>query len=254
MMKRVLTALAALAALTTGALERPAAAQNDEWGTVKGQVTFSGPIPEPKKVDVGMHRACVRDGPLFDETWVINKKNKGVRWAFVWLQPAKDAPPLKIHPNLQAIKQKEIAIDQPCCQFEPRSIGLREGQILVAKNSDQIVHNVHHVSIRNPTNNVLLPAGQEMKLPAFKADRLPVTIKCDIHPWMRAHVRIYNHPYFAVTDADGNFEIKDAPAGKYRLVSWHEGPGWGQGGAEGVEVVIKGGAASEVKLELKAAK
>jgi hypothetical protein len=250
-MTRILIAFSTVAALALSLAERPAVAQNGEWGAVKGQVLFVGKPPEPKKVDVGMHAQCLRNGPLFDESWVINPKNQGVRWTFVWLQPVtKDAPALKVHPKLQAIKDKEVSIDQPCCQFEPRALGMREGQVLVAKNSDQIPHNVNYVSFKNESGNVLVPAGGAHRIERLKTDRLPLAIKCDIHPWMRANVRIFNHPYFAVTDADGKFEIKDAPAGKYRLVTWHES-GWGQGGPDGIEVTIKGGAATDVKLELK---
>jgi hypothetical protein len=65
-------------------------------------------------------------------------------------------------------------------------------------------------------------------------------------------LRIFDHPYFAVTDEDGKFEIKLAPAGNYSLMSWHEAVGYGPGGRQGVPVTIKGGADTDVgKLELK---
>ncbi len=56
---------------------------------------------------------------------------------------------------------------------------------------------------------------------------------------MRAWVRVYDHPYHAVTDADGKFELKNAPAGKYNLVIWHEGVGWVNGGKLGKPITIK---------------
>jgi hypothetical protein len=43
---------------------------------------------------------------------------------------------------------------------------------------------------------------------------------------MKGYIRIFNHPYYAVTADDGTFEIKDAPAGEYRIAVWHEGMGW----------------------------
>jgi hypothetical protein len=252
-MKRILVTAAATVVLALTLAERPAPAQNGVWGTVKGQVVFVGKVPEAMKINVGMFQQCLRKGPLVDETWVVNPKNQGVRWVFVWLAPEKKGDTLKIHPKLQPIKDKEVIMDQPCCQFEPRVLGLRQGQVLVFKNTDQIPHNVNYVSIRNPSNNVLVPPGGELKEANFKADRLPTTVKCDIHGWMRGYVRIYDHPYFSVTDADGKFELKDAPAGKHRLITWHE-TGWGQGGAEGIEVIIQGGATTDVKLQLKESK
>ena len=56
----------------------------------------------------------------------------------------------------------------------------------------------------------------------LKAETPPIPFKCDIHPWMKGYVRVFDHPYFAVTDEDGKFEIKNAPAGKWRIVYWHE--------------------------------
>ena len=47
-------------------------------------------------------------------------------------------------------------------------------------------------------------------------------VKCDVHPWMLAHVNVFDHPFFAVTGADGGFEIKGLPAGSYTLEAWHE--------------------------------
>src|SRR5262249_4421621 len=56
----------------------------------------------------------------------------------------------------------------------------------------------------------------------------PISVQCDIHPWMKAYIRVFNHPYFAVTDEDGKFTIKDAPAGEWRIVVWQEKSGWGK--------------------------
>jgi len=50
----------------------------------------------------------------------------------------------------------------------------------------------------------------------------PISYKCSIHPWMSGYVRVFEHPYYAVTDDDGKFEIKNAPVGKFRIVFWHE--------------------------------
>ena len=50
----------------------------------------------------------------------------------------------------------------------------------------------------------------------------PIQYKCTIHGWMTGYVRIFDHPYYAVTDENGKFEIKNAPAGKFRIVYWHE--------------------------------
>src|SRR5262249_47260706 len=78
------------------------------------------------------------------------------------------------------------------------------------------------------SKNILLPTGGSVTIDAskFQPYHIPNLVKCDIHGWMGARVFVFPHPYFAVTDKDGNFEIKNAPAGKFRLVVLHEGGGW----------------------------
>src|SRR5207248_1927486 len=67
---------------------------------------------------------------------------------------------------------------------------------------------------------------------AIVAESGPIEYKCSIHPWMNGYVRIFDHPYYAVTDENGNFEIKNAPAGKWRMIVWQEKVGY-LGGKEG---------------------
>jgi hypothetical protein len=204
------------------------------WGTIKGQIVFAGDkIPEPQKIDPDQDaNHCLEKGPLFTEKWVVNPKNKGVRWAFVWLvtdpnPKNKEAPKMPIHPDLAQPKDKEVVMDQPCCKFEPHCLGIREGQTLVVKNSAPVSHNSKYDGPGdNPSGNPIIPAGKQVELTGFKASWSPMPISCGTHRWMGAWVRIFDHPYFAVTDADGNFEIKDAPAGNFWLVVWHEEGGW----------------------------
>src|SRR5262249_7279902 len=90
--------------------------------------------------------------------------------------------------------------------------------------------------------NVILPAGK-----THGTKPLPALWMCDsyrdiIHPWVNGYVWAFDHPYFAVTDAKGNFTIPDAPAGTGRLVVWHEKVGYldGAKGRLGERVTITG--------------
>jgi len=230
------------------------------WGTVKGRVVFGGgDVPAPVTLNVDKDQQhCLKDGPILSEEWVINKDNKGIANAFIWLAPAKGAAPLPIHASLKDIRDKEVVMDQPCCKFEPHALAMREGQILVARNSAPIAHNTHWTGhpLKNPGGNIIVPAKQEHKITDLKADRFPVKINCDIHPWMSAYVRVYDHPYFAVTDKDGKFELKLAPEGTWRLIGWHEKTGWVFTGPEelanGKPITIKAGGETDFgKIELK---
>ena len=50
-----------------------------------------------------------------------------------------------------------------------------------------------------------------------------VEVRCTHHPWMRAYMAVFDHPYFAVTRKDGGFTIDSLPPGTYTMMVWHEG-------------------------------
>src|SRR5262245_54509247 len=262
-MKRASFVLAgfALALLGLGLVQRDVQAQGGgQWGNVKGKILWGGgDIPKQAPINAVKgnpdEKACTMGGkmPVLDEKWVVNPKNKGLRYAFVWLthEDIKKKDPLPTHPSLKEPKDKEVVMDQPMCAFLPHAIGMREGQILVAKNSAAINHNFKWTG--NPTtanagNNILIAAGNAFPIKGLVADRLPVKIECNIHPWMNGWVRVFDHPYYAVTDKDGAFEMKDAPAGKYRLMVWHGSGGWlgGAKGKNGQEINIKAGGVTDL--------
>jgi len=218
------------------------------WGTIKGQVVWGEEkIPTPVKLDVTGNdkAACLVKGPILKEEFVINPKNKGVRWAAVYLMSVdgfkKDIP---IHPALKKPKKQVVEVDQPCCKFEPHLLAMRDDQTLLVKNSAAITHNVNvQGGTLGPNVNPILPAGKSLKLEDIKARHLPISISCSIHGWMTGKIFVLKNPYFAVTDEDGKFEIKNAPAGTYRLVIWQEGMGWVAGdkgpSSKGKKITIK---------------
>jgi hypothetical protein len=232
------------------ALALPALAADDnekgKWGTIKGQVVWDGDkLPEREKINVDANpKECLKNGPLLAEKFVVDPKSKGVRWVLVWLvDPADVKKALPVHPDLKEPKDKKVVVDQPCCAFEPHVLGMREGQILVAKNSADITHNIFILGgLNNPQLNKSIPARSELEVPNWFAASVPVTFQCTTHKWMQGYVGVFKHPYFAVTDANGNFEIKNAPAGDYNIVAWHEGPGFllGEKTNKGMKITIKG--------------
>jgi hypothetical protein len=237
-MKRYIVAAAVAALVLAWQLGSSGArAQNAAggWGMIKGQVIFGGDqIPERQKLKVDKDKEhCLGEGDLYDETWVVRKKDKGVRDVFIWLEDPDN--PLPIHPNLQNPPKNDVSIDQPRCQFVPHALAMRKGQALLAKNSSPISHNFKYGGhpLVNPGGNFLMSAKcKPIPIKNLKADKLPVQVACNIHPWMQAWVRVFDHPYYAVTGEDGRFEIKLAPAGNFRLKVWHPGSGW-LGGAKG---------------------
>jgi len=246
---------AVLSIVAVGSSGSIAADDSADWGTVKGRVVWGdAAVPGRKVVSaVATHsdkKHCLSKGEILDEDVVVNSKNKGLRWAFVAIGDganADKAPP--IHPDLKEIKQKEVVMDQPCCMFVPHALGMRQGQVLVVKNSAPVLHNFKWTGnvVLGVGGNVTMAPKHEHRIPDLPAYRIPIMINCNIHPWMSARVAVFNHPYFAVTDENGAFELVKVPAGNLRLRVSHE-KGWlgGAAGKNGQPIVVRGGAVTDL--------
>jgi hypothetical protein len=78
----------------------------------------------------------------------------------------------------------------------------------------------------NTAFNQTIAAGSEVEYQLPEREQIPVPVACNIHPWMKAYVLVKDHPYSAVTDADGRFEIKNLPVGEWEFVAWQEKAGY----------------------------
>jgi Carboxypeptidase regulatory-like domain len=145
-----------------------------------------------------------------------------------------------------------VELDQKECDYLPRVFGIRPGQPLSIKNSDNLLHNVNARGSgaglsRGPNAfNVAMPLQGLKTTRSFGEPQVAVTITCDVHPWMRAYAGVVPHPFFAVTDASGAFAIGGLPAGSYTLEAWHE-----RLGKTTVQVTVAEGARAEAALEFK---
>jgi hypothetical protein len=125
-------------------------------------------------------------------------------------------------------------------------VAIQQDQTLAMKSSDAVGHNVRLTGFNNAgINQVLAPNGQlDVKL---VAERLPLKVACDIHPWMHGHIMVFDHPYFAVTGPDGSFEIKGVPAGTHNFVVWQEKVGYVTPGlGRGMPVTLSAGEVKDV--------
>jgi hypothetical protein len=235
---------------TTGTkpAETPVAAEG--WGTIKGQIVFDGTPPEPtilvKKGDQNAKDAATCAAiDVVSEDLVVNPDSKGLRWVIVYIGGKP-----KIHADLKE-PEGTAELGQKNCHFIPHVLAIRQGQKFVITSDDPVAHNTKGDGFKNPGfNPVVPPAGeQKSKLdgPDLVAENLPINISCSIHPWMKAYVGVYAHPYFAVTDENGSFTIEKVPAGEQKLNIWHE-KGWGEGGKEGKTITVKADETTDLGL------
>src|SRR5271157_5138234 len=131
--------------------------------------------------------------------------------------------------------------DQKHMTFVPHVLVVLKGTTVQFLNSDPVGHNVYWPSIdRNKKlahNLGTWPQGQEK---SFTFNDLGVApLLCNVHPEMSAYVVVVPTPYFAVTDKQGNFDIKDVPDGSYTLKTWSEA-----GKTASQSVSVSGGSAT----------
>ncbi len=211
------------------------------WGTFKGQIVFGGNPPEvPTLEEKGKAEKdpqyCAKDAPIKSERLQVNGENKGVKNVLIYFPK-----PTKVNDEARSAKAStDVVFDQVKCVFEPHVLGMMLGSKVTLKSSDEVNHNVNAKLQKNAPFNSLLGPGQSAPFVPTDAERGPVPVTCDIHPWMQAWWMVLDNPYFATTDEKGNFELKNVPAGTQKVVVWQEATGFVTP-ASGEDVTIKAG-------------
>lgn len=202
--------------------------------SITGRVFYHGPRPARRPIDTSACPQCaqVTDGPIYDESLVPNDDGS--------LQNVVVSISGGLPPGARfASASDPVTLDQKGCTFRPHVIVARVGQPIVVRNSDPFLHTVRSLDAeQSPAFNLAQPTiGQRQVEPLRALETFAVT--CDLHPWMKAWVRVFNHPYFAVTRADGSFSLPPLMPGTYRVKAWHETLG-----VREKEVVVTAAAAS----------
>lgn len=208
---------------------------------ITGRVLFKGPVPEAREAAPPFPE-CGQREPIPP---VLVGAGGALANAFVWV---KEGLPLGDYP----VPAEKVVLDQRHCDYSPRVFGIRAGQTLTIKNSDDVLHNVNARGqgaglTRGPNSfNVAMPLKGLVVERRFQEQQVTVPLVCDVHPWMRAFAGVVSHPFFAVTGKDGAFALAGLPAGKYTLEAWHE-----RLGKVTAEVIVGEGASAAAELELK---
>jgi plastocyanin len=180
---------------------------------ITGRVTFMGQAPAPEAITMASDPRCANTGAV-TETVVADAKG-GLQNVFVYV---KDGLGNLAFP----VPTTPVVLDQKGCQYRPHVFGVQVGQPVEILNSDATLHNIHAWPMTNQEFNV----GQALQglrhTHTFSTREVMVPFKCDVHKWMNAFVGVLDHPFFAVTGADGTFTLKGLPPGAYTVEAWHE--------------------------------
>ena len=195
---RVLTTAIAVQAFFLVSGSRPAAQQG---ATVRGRVEIGVPLSTRRPSASYATRAV--NGPAL-------ASGSELRNVVVYL---KNVPARATTPVRTEIRQRDES-------FFPRVVAVPVGSTVEFPNDDSIYHNVFSLSRAKTFNLGRYPKGTSERVKFDKPG--VVKVFCDLHSHMTATVVVFNHPWFAVPQTDGRFELPDVPAGDYQIAAWHE--------------------------------
>jgi plastocyanin len=178
---------------------------------ISGKVKLKG-TPKPE-IPIQMEPNCgkLNPKPVTTRHYVVGQDN-GLGNVFVYVKSGAQKTP--------ATGEGPV-LDQLNCMYEPYILGVVAGQKMKVKNSDPLMHNVHPTPKNNKEANFAQPVKGQVNEVTFDKPEVLMRVKCDVHQWMFAYIGVVDHPYFAVTDKDGNFKISNLPPGKYTIEAYH---------------------------------
>ena len=183
-----------------------------EGGILEGVVRLGGEeMPEPTRVENTTDpEVCGLDHTL--ENMVVAPQNRGIANVILSLAGIPEE-------KIPSVPAERLVLDNADCRFVPHAGVLTVGSVIEAVNSDPILHTTH---LYGPleANLALRARGPGISRTVEKPGM--IIVKCDVHSWMQAFIRVDSHPFHAVSDTRGSFRIPGIPPGSYTLEVWHE--------------------------------
>lgn len=187
----------------------------DSGASVKGTVKFEGTAPKPTRIDMSQDPVCAKahSTPATTEDVVVGDGG-GLANVVIYVSDGLAAG------TFQPPAQPAV-LEQKGCQYKPHVLAMQANQKLDVVNGDQTTHNIHPSPNNNREWNMSQPPGVPLEQ-TFARMEVAIPVKCNVHPWMRGFIAVFKHPYFAVSDKNGGFDLKDLPPGTYTITAWQE--------------------------------
>jgi hypothetical protein len=190
--------------------------QFTQAGTISGTVKWSGPLPHIPSFPIDKDPlVCDPDSrKTRDLDRLIVGAQNGVANTVVFLKDISRG-------KAMYIPEPRRSLDQKQCRYEPHILLVPENGPLQLKSSDAVLHTVHMDGAAS--YNLPFPFTDRTVTRTMPTAGL-VNVRCNGgHAWMNAEIMVVSHPYYTVTDENGDFELAEVPPGHYQVVAWHEG-------------------------------
>ena len=202
--------------------------QAQEWADLQLTIIYDAPkAPDRTPVDMSRDGECVKahgDVKPLSEELIVDPGTMGIKNIALYPDTKKSGLELTdVHPDLKKAAAEPVVLDNNKCVFIPHVFSVRPGQTIKVLNSDQTGHNANFGFFQNEAINATVPPGGSKDIPVALGERAPTPVECNIHPWMKAHILIFDLPYSGVSDEKGVLKISKLPAGKpITFKIWHE--------------------------------
>ena len=217
---------------------KPAAPAASATASVSGKISFEGQAPASERVKVSADPKCQAIHPQGLEKQAIKVKDGGLADVYVYVKgPVSGSYPAPT---------TAVVLDQSGCNYAPHVLALQVGQPLAIRNSDDTLHNIHPRPKENAEFNIGQPRKGMESTKTFDKPEVMIPVGCDVHPWMRAYISVFAHPFYAVSNEDGSFEIKGLPAGEYEVEAHH-----GKLKGQAQKVTVKDGETASLSFAFK---
>ena len=199
-------------------------------GNITGTVTYEGDAPARPELTANKDDHCIAAVKGTKSEALVVSKGKGIKNVVIYAR----VPRTKV-----TLPENNPVMDQLGCAYYPHVLVVPMGATVDITSQDPVAHNVHSHAQKNKAPNIQIPKKGVVYPYKIVKDE-PIKFTCDIHAWMTGYIVAVNSNFYTVTgykDAEGKWLSSDAyeksadtgkytlenvPAGRARVVAWHE--------------------------------